>query len=430
MHPPRHYRYPALRAFYSQAYRYFWLATFFSFGTFQMQQVARSFLARDLTSSPILVTAVFALGMVPMLFAPVLGGPLASRGDRKKVMVAVEVAQLSLAALTGALITIEAMTVPILMAISFLSGVLMAVIFPVRQTLIRELTTPDAATNGLFLYSSVFSSMQIIAPAIAGVLIRFAGVESPFYVGLCVYVLVFYYVARTPVRPLVADATRQPFLQEATIGFRYVTRTPLLQIVMVTSVIGTVLLLPVFSLMPIFQRDVLDVDATGFGMLIAAMGVGSLFASVALAVFGGERPSIRFALGFGVVAGLVEVGFAQSSIFALSLALLLCVGFTQAAFMILNMALVQISTPDEMLGRVFAVRMMVLGLVPLGTMIAGVGAEFTSAPTALAVMGLVASGLMLLALFWSRRLPSPAASAYESQGDEGDTASTGAAGPP
>ena len=44
MHPPRHYRFPALRAFYSQAYRYFWLATFFSFGTFQMQQVARSFL--------------------------------------------------------------------------------------------------------------------------------------------------------------------------------------------------------------------------------------------------------------------------------------------------------------------------------------------------------------------------------------------------
>ena len=174
MHPPRHYRFPALRAFYSQAYRYFWLATFFSFGTFQMQQVARSFLARDETSSPILVTAVFALGMIPMLFAPVLGGPLADGVDRKKVMVAVEVAQLSLAALTGALITIDALTIPFLMAVSFLSGVLMAVIFPVRQTLIRELTAPDAATNGLFLYSSVFSSMQIIAPAIAGVLLKFA----------------------------------------------------------------------------------------------------------------------------------------------------------------------------------------------------------------------------------------------------------------
>ena len=181
---------------------------------------------------------------------------------------------------------------------------------------------------------------------------------------------------------------------------------------MVTSIIATVLLLPVFSLMPIFQVDVLGVEASGLGMLIAAMGVGSLLASVALAIFGGERPDIRVALGFGVVAGLVEAAFAQSSVFALSLVLLLCVGFTQAVFMILNMALVQIGTPDEMLGRVFAVRMMVLGLVPLGTMIAGVGAEFTSAPTALAVMGLAASGLMLLSLLWSQRLASSAASPF------------------
>ena len=409
MHPTRQYRFPAFRAFYSQAYRYFWLATFFSFGTFQMQQVARAFQARDLTSSPILVTAVFALGMIPMLFAPVLGGSLADRADRKKVMVAAEVAQLFLAALTGALITIDAMTIPILMAVSFLSGVLMSVIFPVRQTMIRELTTPDAATNGLFLYSSVFSSMQIIAPAIAGVLIEFTGDASPFYIGLGVYVLVFYYIARTPVRPPAADAPRRTFA-EATAGFRYVRKTPLLQMVMVTSIIGTVLLLPVFSLMPIFQVDVLGVEASGLGMLIAAMGVGSLLASVTLAIFGGERPDIRVALGFGVVAGLVEAAFAQSSVFALSLVLLLCVGFTQAVFMILNMALVQIGTPDEMLGRVFAVRMMVLGLVPLGTMIAGVGAEFTSAPTALAVMGVVASGLMLLSLLWSQRLASSAAS--------------------
>ena len=171
--------------------------------------------------------------------------------------------------------------------------------------------------------------------------------------------------------------------------------------------------------------------AAGSGRRLAAAGSGTFWTAYAIvAVATIWIVTARVALGFGVVAGLVEVGFAQSSIFALSLVLLLCVGFTQAAFMILNMALVQISTPDEMLGRVFAVRMMVLGLVPLGTMIAGVGAEFTSAPTALAVMGLVASGLMLLALFWSRRLPSPAASAYESQGDEGDTASTGAAGPP
>ena len=409
MHPTRHYRFPALRAFYSQGYRYFWLATFFSFGSFQMQQVARAFLARDLTPSPILVTAVFALGMIPMLFVPVLSGSLADRADRKKVMIAAEIAQLSLAAFTGALIAVEAMTIPILMAVSFLSGVLMGVIFPVRQTMIRELTTPDAATNGLFLYSSVFSSMQIIAPAIAGVLIQFAGVASPFYVGLGVYVLVFYYIARTPVRPPAADAPRRTFA-ETTAGFRYVRKTPLLQMVMVTSIIATVLLLPVFSLMPIFQVDVLGVEASGLGMLIAAMGVGSLLASVALAIFGGERPDIRVALGFGVVAGLVEAAFAQSSVFALSLVLLLGVGFTQAVFMILNMALVQIGTPDEMLGRVFAVRMMVLGLVPLGTMIAGVGAEFTSAPTALAVMGVVASGLMLLSLLWSQRLASSAAS--------------------
>ena len=394
-----HYRYPAFRAFSSKAYRYFWLATFFSFGTFQMQQVARAFLARDLTPSPLQVTAVFALGTLPMLFAPLLGGSLADRADRKKVMFAAEAAQMAMAALTAALIVADAMTIPILMAVSFVSGVFMGVIFPVRQTMIRELTTPDSSTNGLFLYSSVFSSMQIIAPSISGVMIDFFGVESPFYVGLGMYALVFYYIGRTPVRPP-TEAPKQSFVESATVGLRYVAQTPLLRLVMVSSAVGTILLIPVFALLPIFQRDVLEVGPSGLGMLFAAMGVGSLLSSVVLAIFGGERPNIRVALGFGIVAGVVEAVFAQSSVFVLSLVLLLGVGFTQGVFMILSMAMVQVGTPDEMLGRVFAVRMMVLGLIPVGTLIAGAGAEVTSAQTSLAVMGIVASCLMFASLLW------------------------------
>ena len=72
--------------------------------------------------------------------------------------------------------------------------------------------------------------------------------------------------------------------------------------------------------------------------------------------------------------------------------------------MILNMAMVQYATPDDMLARVFSVRMMVLGLIPLGTTIAGAGAEVTSPQTAVAVMGVVASILMLVCLLWYRRL--------------------------
>ena len=398
------YRYPALRAFYSQAFRYFWLTTFFSFGTFQMQQVARAFLARDLTPSPLQVAAVFALGTLPMLFAPLLGGSLADRGDRKKVMVIAEIAQLTLAALTGVLITIDAMNMPILMMSSFGSGILMAVIFPVRQTMIREVTTPDAATNGLFLYSSVFSSMQIIAPAIAGVMIDFLGVESPFYAGVGVYALVFYYIARTPVRPPAIGVPKQNFKEAVTSGLRYVATTPALRVVMVSSTVATILLMPIFSLLPIFQVDVLDIGGTGLGMLFAAMGVGSLLSSVALAIFGGERPNIRIALGFGIGAGIILAIFSQSSVFPVSLALLLGVGFASGVFMILNMAMVQYATPDDMLARVFSVRMMVLGLIPLGTTIAGAGAEVTSPQTAVAVMGVVASILMLVCLLWYRRL--------------------------
>ena len=173
---------------------------------------------------------------------------------------------------------------------------------------------------------------------------------------------------------------------------------------MASAAIGTILTIPIMGLLPIFQRDVLDVGPSSLGLMLAAFGVGAVIASAVMAVFSPERPKATIPIVFAMLTGLALTVFSQSSSFGLSLLLLVVIGMAQAAFMTLSMAIVQMLATGDMLGRVVAIRMVVFGLIPIGQIGVGLGAEFTSPQTALAVMGLAAAGLQVVMLLWLRRV--------------------------
>ncbi|MEE9285001.1 MAG: MFS transporter [Dehalococcoidia bacterium] len=405
MRAPRTQRISAIRALYDRPFRFFWANALFSFGAINMQQLARSFLARDLTESPFLVTSVFALGSMPLLFAPLLGGVLADRMDRKRLVMALDAAQALLSLALALMLTFGVINIPILMGFSVGTGSIMGLSLPVRQAMIPDTTAPESATNALVLFSGVFSIMMVLAPSIAGQIIGVAGVDIAIFTTVGLFVPALFFLSRVPGGTSHIRRQGAPMIKEMVEGFRYVRRSKSLPILMISGILGTVLYLPYISLMPIFQRDVLDVGASGLGLMFTATGAGAVFSSVLMAFFSTERPNVGFMMLFGIGAGLAIAAFSQSSSFGLSLGILALVGLGQTGFMTMGMALVQYLTPAEMRGRVMAIRMLVFGMLPMGTVLAGLGAEVSSPQAALAVLGLTGVAAQILTLVWMRKVP-------------------------
>ena len=383
-------RFPALRAFYGRGFRLFWAAALLSFGSIQMQQLARGYYARYLTESPLLVAAVFALSMAPMLIMPFVGGFLADRSDKRRVLLILEVGQLALAIAIGLLIAAEAVNIAGLLLLSLAAGVLMGLSVPIRQSAIPDVAEPGTETNALVLYSTIFSLMMIGAPSVGGVLIDAAGREAPFFASGGLSVLSMFFLFRMPGIPPKPRVEKAPLAQELTEGVRAVRASGPLMMAMVSGVIGTFFIVPHAALFPIYQQDILEVGASGLGLMFAASGIGALIVAFVLALTSSERPSLRLSLLMGALSGLFIAVFSQSDSFAVSLGVLVAVGAFSQGFFTLNMALVQWLAPPAVMGRVIALRIMIFGMTPAAQIMLGAAADLTTPQAALGVMGLLA----------------------------------------
>ncbi len=408
-------RHNAILALYYPGFRRLWFASLFTWSALQMQGLARGYLARDLTDNPFAVTAVFAMGSVPILFAP-FAGALADRVDRKLLVAITEALNLAVTLVTAILISIGAISIPSLMGLGFMSGLLMGVTLPARQAMIADLVEPEAAPNGLVLFNGVFNVTMIAGPAIAGFVIDGASVEAAYYTAFAVNVVGLLILMRISRTPPSRRASGQSAMQTFVEGFRYVGKTPLLLRLLIGAGLITMFSAPYQSLLPIFQRDVLHVDASGLGWMQTATGTGGLIAALVLA-FGATRPGQTGRMLFcGVLTGLCVAGFAVSEYFALSIVFLLLVGLFQSIYMIINMTMVQVVTPKEFQGRVFSIRILIWGVAPAGQLAIGALADAYSPQTALGIFGVAAAATQVGMVFWLRSAKASQAKAPRPQG--------------
>ena len=184
-------------------------------------------------------------------------------------------------------------------------------------------------------------------------------------------------------------------------GAKYVWHHPTLRTQMTLALVPVVIVLPYVALLPVVARDSLDKGPGGFGMMMAAPGIGAVAATLLLASLSDIKRKGFLLLGAVLAFGITLVAFAASvSVFKsypLALALLVVVGACQMVFMTTYQTVLQLSTPDEYRGRVMGFFMLNQGLLPLGSIFGGIIAEFTNAETALFVMG---GSVILLALLF------------------------------
>jgi MFS family permease len=405
-----------LRAFLAlrhRNFRLFWTGQLISLIGTWMQTTGQAWLVLELTHSALLLGLVGALQFLPVLILSLFGGVLADRLPKRTVL-----------RFTQSFATLQAFVLWILVAtgevrlwhvlvLASLLGLTNSVDMPTRQAFVVEMVGREDLPNAIALNSSLFNMARILGPGLGGLIIAWLGVAPLFLLNAISFIPVIIGLFLIDNSTLYAqvkrtragkDAPGQGTLQSMREGLAYVARTP--SILLIITVIGVVSLFGInFNVvLPLFATDVLHVGAVGFGFISSAFGFGSLCSALWLA-WSNRRPGVTWLLyGVGIFC-VLEILFALSHLYLLSLVLIAGVGFAQIAFSATANTIVQTVAPDRLRGRVMSVYMMVFaGSVPPGNLFTGGIAHLFGAPVAL----LAGAGLSLAAgvVAWTLRAPA------------------------
>jgi MFS family permease len=352
-----------------------------------MQSVALGWLVLDLTNSPFAVGLNSALRALGVLLFTLYAGIVADRVDKRRVIILTQALQMVEALALAVLVWTGVVAVWQVMLLALFVGIVNAFDIPTRQSFIVELAGKEDLMNAIALNSSMFNAARVVGPAIAGALIGLVGVGMCFFLNGVSYLAVILALAAIrlpPFQPRPGGASAWSGFREVLGFLRSDRRVETLIVLTATlSVFG----FPFLVMMPVFARDVLHVNAAGYGALTASVGVGAMLGALAIALNSTRiaRRGRLMTLG-GTLFGLGVLAFSLSRSFVLSLVLLGLSGCAMIVNNALTNTLLQTIVPDELRGRVMGFYSFVfVGLSPLGAFQAGLFAEHLGAPAAIGV---------------------------------------------
>jgi MFS family permease len=361
-----------------------------------MQSIAQSWLVYRLTGSSLLLGSVGFAGQLPVFLVAPLGGIVADRHNRHRVVIATQVASMLLATILATLTLTGTVKIWHIFVLASLLGIVNAFDIPGRQSFLVDMVGKEDLMNAIALNSSMFNGARIIGPAIAGILVAKIGEGWCFFANAVSYIAVIIGLLLMRVQPRTHAAMGSP-ITHIIEGFRFARQTAPIRALLLLLGLVSLVAMPYTVLMPVFADKILHGGARGLGILMGVTGIGALLGALTLATRSGVSGLGRWvALSCGG-AGFCLVLFSLSHNFLLSAALLVPVGFSIMLQMSSSNTLIQVMVPDHLRGRIMAMyTMMFMGMAPFGSLFAGALAERVGAPLTVRIGALACIGGAIL----------------------------------
>ncbi|MFC1998294.1 MFS transporter [Chloroflexota bacterium] len=359
-----------------------------------MQLVTRTYLIYHLTGSATLLGAISLAFALPMFLTCLVGGVIADRVQKKKIIIASQ-ASSAVIALIIALSLTQGYLSPertnswwILMAASVLTGVVSGLEMPSRQAIVREIVGEQKLMNAIALDNMAMNILRLIAPAVAGFLIDAYDFHVVYYTITAMSVISIILVAFMPLTGKVTKSGRN-ILANIKDGIQYIGRNKSILFILVFVLIAMLLSRPVLALMPIFvDKDHLNVGATGMGILLSGAGAGAIIGSIILASLPSKKRGLLLLVG-SLVVGMALISFSFSSSLYLALAFMVIFGLGHTIRETLGNTLIQSHVDNEYRGRVMSVYEMEFAFTSLGIFAAGLLAEVADVQLVLSSFAMV-----------------------------------------
>jgi MFS family permease len=383
-------------------FRLLWFGAFASTTGTWMQTVAQSWVVYTLTGSAFLLGVDGFLATGPMLFFSLFGGVIADRMERRKIMLASQVLQMTFAFVLAALLWTHTVRIWHIFLLSFLTGSAQSISGPAYISLLPLLVRREDVPNAIAMNSVQFNLARVIGPTIGGVALVAWGAAACFaFNGLSfVAVIIAILLINSPV--VRGRGEKKGIMAEMRQGFSFVAGQRALVLLTFLAFAGTFLGMPLTTFLPVVAKEIFAAGPRAYTDLLVAYGIGSVGGALFVAASGNIRGKGHLALTLQLGFAALIVGFALSRNFPVSLVFAFFAGACVVGVVSLYSSLVQLTTSDSMRGRVMSIFMLAFrGGMPLGNLLAGFMAQRYSITIALAINGSIL--FVVAAIFLLRR---------------------------
>jgi MFS family permease len=371
------------RSLRHRAYRLFFIGQTVSIIGTWAQKVAQAWLVLELGGSGTLLGVTAGLQQAPTLFLTAWAGLLADRIDRRRMLLWTQLGGAVPAAILGVLALLDRVTVPVIMVLAVVVGVVEAFDKPARHTFAADVVPPEDVTNAVALNSTMFNAGKVLGPAVAGVAISVAGVPATFLFNAVSFGVMFWAlmaIRRGEIRPRELARRSTGALRA---GLGYARSAPVIFAALALMTLTGLVAYEWNTAIPLLARD-FSADAATIGFFFAAMGAGAIAGSlsVAGALVAVPRTFLVGAVAFALSLGLV----AMAPTMAVMLGALFLLGAAATTFRALATSLIQLESAPAMRGRMVSLLIMALnGTSPVSGPLIGAAAERFGARVAVGV---------------------------------------------
>ena len=344
---------PGLSPLRHRDFALYWVGQLVSqVGTF-VELTATGYLLYAITNSPLLLGLGGLVRGAPILALALFGGALADRVDRKRLLLFTQVSQVVTSLILGTLVATGTVQFWHIYVIGFVNATLSAFDAPARNSFYPQLIPRADFQNAVNLSSVIFRLSTLLGPAIAGILIAAVSPSSPFFVNAASYFAIIFALLAIRTKFATAGGSRVSLGRSTWGGIQYALKSPVLPLILATEAA-----LSMFghnsALVTIFARDILHAGPEGLGLLLSSVGAGAIVGTIVLIATGnvGRKGALMIASGALYAVGLL--GFAVSTSFALSMAVLFVLGVADAGWGAMRNTIAQLATADTYRGRVMS----------------------------------------------------------------------------
>ncbi len=369
-----------------------------------MTRVATGWLVYRLTGSALLLGTVSFAGQIPSFLVAPFAGVWVDRLDRRQVLIWTQtlsmVQSLALAALTLS----GHITIPLLLTLSVMQGVINAFDMPGRQSfMVKMVDDKRDLQNAIAINSSMVNVARLIGPSLAGMLIAVSSEGWCFLIDGISYLAVIASLLLMRLHVPVVKRVATSMIGELKAGWTYVSEfLPIRTILMLFAVIS-LMGMPFVVLMPVFAKTVLHGGPHTLGFLMAAMGLGALISALSLAARKNVRGLVKMIPIAAAVFGLGLIGLGLSHWFWLSMVMVFIAGMGMMQGMAASNTVIQTIVTDDKRGRVMSYYTMAfMGMAPFGSLLAGTMASAVGAPLTVMMNGVF---IIAGAAWFTTRLP-------------------------
>ena len=388
-----------LQAFHYRDFRRMWFGAFTSTTGTWMQTWAQAWLVLTLTNSPFYLGLTEFLSQVPVLLFSLIGGVLADRIDRRKLLLGSQYGQMTCAFLLAFLVYAGWIKVWHFLVLAFVVGTAQSFGGPAYQALVPGLVNRQDVPNAIALNSIQFNLARTVGPLLARFTLVYAGAAFCFLANGASFiaVIVSLYLIQATFAP---PKTEESVVEGMREGFFFIKKQGALWQLSVLGFVSTFCGIPMWTLLPVFARDILDTGASGYSTMMSIAGAGAVSGALFYATVSRMERRGRFTLRVQLIFALLLAIFSLSRNLTLSYAVLFLAGICMISLFTSITSLVQLATVEEMRGRVMSIFMVSFrGGMPLGSLVVGYLASQWSPTLALlahsALLGSIALGFLV-----------------------------------